>query len=47
MKELEGLLKQDGKVVFSYGNPMIPVFIVLHMLKYYICFTSFLVHLQD
>lgn len=35
MKELEELLKQDGKPVFSRDNPVFPVvFIVIQMVKY-------------
>lgn len=42
MKELEGLLKQDGEVVFSNDNPVLPVFFLVETLKYFICFTTFL-----
>lgn len=49
MKELEGLLKQDGnKVFFSIYNSVLPSsFIAIYMLKYCIYFTAILVILQD
>lgn len=49
MKELEGLLKQDGKkVFFSIDNSVLAsFFIAIYMLKYCIYFTTILVILQD
>lgn len=47
MKELEGLMKQDGKELISNDNPVCPVLLVFYTLKYSICFTAFRAHLQD
>lgn len=34
MKELEGLMKQDGKELISNDNPVCPVLLVFYTLKY-------------